>query len=262
MTEAFAVYLLLGVFSGFVAGLLGVGGGLIIVPILALVFQAQAFNSEHIMHLALGTSLATIVVTSISAVVTHHRHGAVIWRLVYWLAPGLLVGAVIGAVIADRLNNQSLELVFGVFEIGVAIYMLIGAPKPSGVVQQPGGEYMGAGGVIGTISSLLGIGGGTMTVPYLTWRGVGIRNAVAVSSACGLPIALSGCVSYLITGLDAVNLPSAASGYLYWPAWLGICASSVIMAPVGAKLAHRLPTSVLKRIFAIILLIIGGLMIF
>lgn len=259
MLETLTLYLVLGGCAGLIAGLLGVGGGVVIVPVLLFVFYSQGMPGDVVMHLALGTSLASIAVTGASSAWSHHRHGAIDWRLFGGMAPGLLLGALLGAVVADLLSGQSLSFLFGVFEVVVGVYMILGAPT----VQRHAGEVLrlrellpvGTG--VGTVSALLGIGGGTLTVPYLTWRGRSIHRAVAVSSACGLPIALAGAVGYLITGLDAGNLPEMSLGYIYLPALLGMVAASLFSAPMGAKLAHKLPVAILRRLFGGVLLLVG-----
>ncbi len=263
MLEAIIIYLLLGCFAGFVAGLLGVGGGLVIVPVLVLVFQMQAFESATIMHLALGTSLATIVFTAIASVIAHHRRGAVVWPVVYGLSTGMLLGGFLGAVLADQVSSAALKQLFSLFEFIIAIYMIVGTPTLRGaldaIIQRLELFLVGSG--IGTISAVLGIGGGTITVPYLCWRGWDIRQAVAISSACGLPIALAGAVGYLFVGLDAVSLPELTTGYIYWPALLGIVATSLLFAPLGARLVHHLPVKMLKRLFGVVLLLMAVVMV-
>ena len=262
MLEAIIIYLLLGSVAGLLAGLLGVGGGLVIVPVLSIVFQMQGFNTETIMHLALGTSLASIVFTSISAVLAHQRRGAVVWSIVYGLASGMLLGALSGALLADSISSDQLKLLLALFEFVIAIYMIAGAPAIQRGIQATARwlELFLVGNLIGLVSALLGIGGGTMTVPYLCWRGRDIRQAVAVSSACGMPIALAGATGYLFVGLDSGTLPAMATGYIYWPALLGIVAASLFFAPLGARLAHHLPVLLLKRVFGVVLLLIAILM--
>ncbi len=259
LLESILVYLALGAAAGFIAGLLGVGGGLLIVPALGAVFLWQGMSPDVVMHLALGTSLATIVVTSLSSVRAHHQLGAVDWALVRGLAPGLMLGAASGAVIAHHLDTHALVLIFGIFVLAVALYMLMGSPKSQGRANQPPtqGEMLAAGNTVGAVSALLGIGGGTMTVPYLNWRGVAIPQAVAVSAACGLPIALAGAASYVVAGWGSSQLPEMASGYVYWPAFVGIVSCSVLFAPLGARCAHALPVCVLQRVFALFLAVIA-----
>lgn len=248
-------YPLLGVMAGLMAGLLGVGGGLIIVPVLIAVFSLQGVDPALVVHTAVGTSLATIVPTSLSSIRAHHARGAVDWRWVRWLSPGLLLGAFAGAWLADTLNAVWLQRVFALFAILVSIQMLRGG-TPRGHVAMPGrGGVALVGGVIGLVSGVVGIGGGSMTVPYLSWRGVDVRRAVASSAACGLPIAVAGALGFVLAG-PAGNDFSA--GYLNWPAALLVGAFSVLSAPYGAALAHTLPIVTLKRIFAVLLLVVGA----
>lgn len=250
-------YLSLGAIAGLLAGLLGIGGGLIIVPVLALLFHQQGFNEAIIMQLALGTSLATIVVTSLSSIAAHHRRGAVLWPVVRRLTPGIIVGVVAGSWLADNLDTQLLRRIFGLFACVVAVQMLLDF-RPSGRRPLPGLWLMHqAGAVIGGISALVGIGGGTLTTPFLLWHNTSLRNAIATSAACGLPIALSGATAYLFTGLDQTQLPANSSGYLYWPAFSGIIISSLLCAPLGAAMTHRLPVTLIKKIFALILALVA-----
>ena len=255
--ETLLIYLLVGAFVGLIAGLLGVGGGLIIVPVLVFVFQGQSVSSDVIVHLAIGTSLATIAVTSISAMRAHHRHGAVQWPVFRRLAPGIVVGALLGAVIADFLPTKAMRLWFGIFELVVAAqigFNLMVAPRG----RLPGALGTNiAGVVIGAVSAALGIGGGTLTTPFLVWCSFSLRQAVATSSACGLPIALAGAAGFVATGWNEPGLPAWSSGYLYWPAFAGIVISSLLFAPLGAKLTHTLPVSVLRRFFAVFLAVLG-----
>jgi len=250
-------YLLLGAFAGTVAGLLGVGGGLIIVPVLVFIFTGHEFPVEKIVHIAVGTSLASIVMTSISSTWAHHKHAAVLWPVFWRLAPGIVLGTFVGAVIADLMNANSLRTFFGVFELLVAAQMALNI-KPAPHRQLPG--LLGttsAGSGIGVISAIVGIGGGTLTVPFLVWCNTNMHKAVATSAACGLPIALAGAVAYTLTGLNEVNLPAGAVGYIYWPAFVGIVLTSILFAPLGARLAHRLPVTVLKKVFAVLLAVLG-----
>lgn len=250
-------YAALGGFAGVLAGLFGVGGGLVIVPVLALLFAHAGIAPGAIMHLAIGTSLATIVFTSLSSIYAHHRRGAVQWPLVAQLAPGILLGAGVGAALAELMPSTGLQVVFGVFELLVALQMGLNLRVSShrDLPRQPGMSL--AGGVIGSMSAIVGIGGGTMTVPFLQWCNVPMRQAVATSAACGLPIALAGATGYLISGWGDARLPAMSSGYLYWPAFAGIVAASVLFAPLGARLAHTLPAFQLKRFFALFLAFLG-----
>ncbi|HMQ12022.1 MAG TPA: sulfite exporter TauE/SafE family protein [Candidatus Competibacter phosphatis] len=257
MLSTLLFYLTLGLFAGVMAGLLGVGGGLIIVPTLAWIFHHQQVDDTIVMHLAIGTSLATIVVTSISSVRAHHRRGAVLWPIFWRLTPGIVVGAWLGAAIADALPSAVLSKVFAVFVLTVAAQMGFGA-KPAPHRELPGTAGMlTAGGVIGAVSAIVGIGGGSLTVPFLTWCNIAIRQAVATSSACGLPIALAGALGFVVTGLNATGRPDWSLGYVYGPALVGITLTSMLSAPLGAKLAHTLPTEMLKKVFAVFLTLVG-----
>lgn len=250
-------YLLLGAFAGTVAGLLGVGGGLIIVPVLVFIFAGHNFAPEIIVHMAVGTSLASIVITSISSTRAHHAHGAVQWPVFWKLVPGIVLGTFIGAAIADYMNAFSLRTFFGIFELTVAAQMALNIrPDPHRLL--PGWAGMSTAGTgIGIVSAIVGIGGGTMTVPFLVWCNTVMQKAVATSAAVGLPIAIAGAVGYIITGLNETQLPGNAIGYVYWPALLGIIVTSMLFAPVGARLAHKLPAAKLKKIFAMLLAILG-----
>lgn len=255
--ETLLIYLVVGAFVGLIAGLLGVGGGLIIVPALVFVFQGQGVSVDVIVHLAIGTSLATIAVTSISSMRAHHRHGAVQWDVFRRLTPGIVIGALLGAVIADFLPTKAMRLGFGIFELLVAAqigFNLMLAPR--GHLPGTVGTSL-AGGVIGAVSAALGIGGGTLTTPFLVWCNFSLRQAVATSSACGLPIALAGAAGFIVTGWSEPGLPSWSSGYFYWPAFAGIVVSSLLCAPLGAKLTHTLPVTALRRFFAIFLAVLG-----
>lgn len=260
MTELLQVllfYMVIGAFAGVMAGLLGVGGGLIIVPAMAWTFHLQHISDEVIMHLAIGTSLATIVITSTSSVRAHHRHGAVQWPLFWQLTPGIVIGALLGAVIADALHSRTLQIVFGIFVLVIAVQMAFGA-KPPPQRELPGTVGMSImGGIIGVVSAIVGIGGGSLTVPFLTWCNVKMRNAVATSAACGFPIALGGTTGYVALGWNEPDLPAWSVGYVYLPALLGIALISMWSAPLGAGLAHRLPSLALRRVFAVFLTVVG-----
>ncbi|MDH5179652.1 MAG: sulfite exporter TauE/SafE family protein [Gammaproteobacteria bacterium] len=255
--EVYLIYGVLGLFTGVVAGLLGVGGGLIIVPVLVMIFQQQGFNADIIVHLAVGTSLATIVFTSLSSVRAHHAHGAVLWPVFWRLTPGIVVGALLGAVAAELMSAAFLKRFFAVFELAVALQMWLGL-RPDAARALPGRWAMsGAGGVIGLVSAIVGIGGGTLTVPFLVWCNVTMQKAVATSSATGLPIAVAGATGFMLTGWGESSLPAQSSGFVYQPAFFGIVVTSVLSAPLGAWLAHKLPAKVLKKVFAIFIAILG-----
>jgi uncharacterized membrane protein YfcA len=257
----FLAYLALGAFAGFFAGLLGVGGGAVMVPVLAVMFAAQQFSDAHLMHLALGTSRATIIFTSVSSLRAHHQHGAVLWPVVKTIAPGIVVGTLAGAQIAAHVSTRPLAIFFAVFMSYVAVQMILNVkPKPSR--ELPGSAAMfGVGTGIGGISALVAIGGGSLSVPFMTWCNVKMHNAIGTSSAIGFPIAVAGTVGYMISGYGAMQqggLPSGSFGFIYLPALAGTVVASVIVAPYGAKLAHKLPVATLKKVFAgvIILLLV------
>lgn len=251
------IYLAVGGVAGVLAGLLGVGGGLVIVPVLVYLFRGQGFDETIVMHLAVGSSLATIVATSISSIQAHHKRGAVRWELFRRLTPGIIIGGLIGAWLANLLDTLWLQRVFGAFVIIAGLRMLI-SKKVEGHNEIPSQAAVSvAGGVIGAISALVGIGGGTLTVPYLAWHKVPMVNAVATSSAVGLPIAISGAIGFVMVGWGNVALPSWSTGFLFWPAIIGIITTSMLTTSIGAHLAHTLPVNTLKRFFALLLLVVG-----
>ena len=249
MTLWWLSYPLLGIFAGFVAGLFGVGGGLTIVPLLFMLFSAQGFPVEHTMHLALGTSMATIVVTSISSMRAHHRHGAVRWDIVKAFAPGLMLGTFSGSFVAAWVPTRPLAMVFTAIVYYASLQMILDfKPKPHRAI--PGGFGMfAAGAAIGIVSSLVAAGGGFLSIPFMVFCNVGIHHAVGTSAALGFPIALAGTVGYIASGLKVAGLPEYSLGYIYLPAFAGVVALSFVVAPLGAKLAHKLPVKQLKRAF-------------
>lgn len=255
--EHLLVYLAVGACAGLLSGLLGVGGGVVIVPALAIIFGELAVPAPIVLHLAIGTSLATIVITSLAAMYAHYRRDTIRWNLAWQLLPWLAMGSLGGALIADYLHSDYLQLLLGLFILVVALQIGLGV-KPAPHSPLPGRPGMAlAGGGIGILSALFGIGGGVITVPFLVWRNVPIRDATATSVVCGLAIALAGAAGFIWVGVEGERLSSAvakwSSGFVYWPAFAGITATSVLMAPVGARLAHVLPTRWLEIVFAIVL---------
>lgn len=255
------LYLVTGVFAGTASGLLGVGGGLIIVPILYFVFAAQGLPTHALMHLALATSLATIIITSISSSYAHHQRQAVLWPLVARLTPGILIGAWLGGSLATYISSELLKPIFGVFELLVAGYMLSQFKLEQDKREISPGRCTLGGGVIGTVSALVGIGGGTLTVPFLLWHGIDMRKAVASSAAVGLPIAVAGTAAYIFSGWQQTFVAHGNTewtlGYVHLTAFISIITTSFIFAPLGAKLAHSLPATTLKRLFAVFLSVIA-----
>ena len=256
------LYCALGACAGMLAGLLGVGGGLIIVPVLTFLFAAQHLPAEYILHLALGTSLATIMFTSVSSTRAHHGRGAVEWTIVRRITPGILVGTLLGSWMAAQLSSRFLKGFFVTFLYYVALQMLLDIkPKPHRQLPGATGTF-GVGNLIGGISSLVGIGGGTMSVPFMLWCNVPLRTAIGTSAAIGFPIALAGAVGYAANGFAVKALPPFTLGFVYLPALFGITVVSVLTAPLGARLAHSLPVTRLKKVFAVLLIAVGTKMLF
>ena len=257
MITTLLVYLLAGAAAGLIGGLFGLGGGVVMVPVLLFVFAAQGLPEAIIMHMAVGSSLAVIILTSISSVRTHNQLGGVQWPIFTRMVAGIVIGALFGAWLADRLSSDALQNTFAIFLVGVAVKMAFDLNPPARS-RLPGPAGMtAAGGVVGSVSALVGVGGGTLTVPYLSWCGVAMRQAVGTSAACGLPIAVAGAVGFMLTGWGRPELPSLATGYVYWPAVGGMAVASVLSAPFGARLAHRLPAGLLKRLFAVLLALVA-----
>jgi uncharacterized protein len=249
-------YPVLGAVVGFFAGLLGVGGGGIMVPMLTTFFIAQGFPHEQVVHLSLGTSMAGIVLTSVSSLRAHHQHGAVRWDIVRGITPGILLGTFGGTFIASRIDTVPLAIFFAIFMAYVSLQMLINIkPKPSREVPGPIG-MSAAGAGIGGISALVAIGGGSLSVPFMTWCNVKMQHAIGTSSAIGLPIAVAGTVGYMVNGWGTPDMPAYTLGYIYLPALVLVSAVSVVMAPLGARLAHKLPVPLLKKIFAGVLILL------
>jgi len=254
------ILLAMGMAGGFAAGLLGIGGGMVLVPFITMIFTAKQFPPSMVVHMAIATSLATILFTSMSSVRAHHAHGAVLWPIVQRLAPGIVIGSWIGPWVGKQLPTSTLALVFALFVAFSATQMLINK-KPSAARDLPGTAGMlAAGGVIGVVSGVVGAGGGFISVPFMTWCNVKIHNAVATSAALGFPIALSGTLSNIYFGWSEPGLPAYSLGYIYLPALAVIASASVMMAPLGARAAHKMPVATLKRVFAVILYALAGYM--
>lgn len=240
----------LGLFVGFFAGLLGVGGGGIMVPVLTSMFVMQGFADDHVVHMALSTSMASIVVTSISSLRAHHGHGAVMWPIVRSITPGILLGTFGATFIAAMASTQTLAIFFVVFMSYVAVQLLIGA-KPKATRDLPAPLGMTIVGIfIGIVSALVAIGGAAVSVPFMTWCNVKIQHAIGTAAAIGFPIAIAGTLGYFISGLNATNMPDYSLGYVYLPAVLLISSASIFTVPLGARLAHSLPVTTLKKVFA------------
>jgi uncharacterized membrane protein YfcA len=248
-------YAMTGLLAGFLAGYLGIGGGLLLVPVLSWLFSRDPATAGMAVQMAVATSLATMLFTSLSSILTHHRRGAILWALVRQMIPGLLVGALLGSFIADRIGNDALGNVFGVFALIVGLQML---RRPGRARTRPlPGKFIisGTGLGIGTVSSLLGIGGGSLTVPWLLWHGRVVQNAIATAAACGYPIAIAGTLGFAVLG--DTHSSAATLGYVNLQALAGVALFSVLGAPLGATAVHRSSPLVAKRLFAIFLLIVA-----
>ena len=255
-------FLGLGAVVGFAAGLLGIGGGLLLVPCFTFLFTSAGVPPERVVHMGIATSLATIMFTSISSVLAHHQRHAVSWHIVKLLAPGILIGSWIGPGIGKQLNSTSLAMFFGVFVAGFASQMLLDK-TPAASRELPGALGMfAAGSVIGILSGLVGVGGAFVSVPFMTWCNVKIHKAVATSAALGFPIALAGTLANIYYGMNTPGLPSGSLGFVYLPALLVVSLTSVLTAPLGAKTAHRLPVKALKRAFALTMYVLAGYMLY
>ncbi len=251
------VYITLGSAVGFLSGLLGVGGGLLIVPVLLMVFQSLEFAGSILTQLAIGTSLATINITGLSSTLKHYRLKGIDFQSFYRLAPGVGLGALVGGLVAGVVSGHLLQIGIGLLALFAAIKMLSGWSPKQGVALPGTVDLVGVGGFIGFCSSLCGIGGGTLTVPYLSWRRLPMQKAIGTSAACGLPIACMGVIGFIVSGWQQQQLPPYCLGYVYVPAFVGIVLSSVVTAQWGAYCAHKLPVPVIKRCFSVLLLLLG-----
>ncbi|PZQ69058.1 MAG: hypothetical protein DI563_19890 [Variovorax paradoxus] len=251
----------LGIGTGFLAGLLGIGGGMLMVPFLTIILGNRGVPADLAVKMAIATSMATIIFTSISSVRAHHKRGAVRWDIVKRLAPGIVIGSLIGSLgVFSLLKGTALAIFFALFVSFSATQMFLDK-KPKPTRQMPGtAGQLGAGGVIGFVSGLVGAGGGFISVPFMTWCNVAIHNAVATSAALGFPIAVANVAGYIAGGFSLQGLPAGAFGYIWLPALVVIAACSVLMAPLGARAAHALPVGRLKRVFASVLYLLAAYM--
>lgn len=250
-------YLALGAIVGWLGGLFGIGGGLILVPVLLFSFEAQHFPDAISMHLALGTTMATILFTSFASMRQHHRHGAVNWRVVRNISPGILLGTALGTLFAASVSPNFLAVFFALFVYFAATQILLDLrPHPSR--QLPGATGMTLFGTLtGTLSSLVSIGGGTFVVPFLVWCNVPLRHAIGTSAAVGFPLALGGTLGYIAAGWTEINVPVPHLGYVYLPALLWVALASIVAAPFGAKATHRMKVGRLRKLFAILLIAVA-----
>lgn len=251
------IYLASGCLVGFFAGLLGIGGGSVMVPILSMVFAARGYNSDHVVHMALATSMATIIPGGFMSARTHHQHQSVNWQIVRHMLPGILLGTFCGSIFAHASSTAFLKGFFVVFICFLAAQMLFDFGKvltanpakaiPSVLALSLFGFLMGV------VSSFAGIGGAVLSIAFLLWCGLTMHGAIGTAAALGVPLAIAGTIGFVVTGLSDKTLPAWSLGYVYLPAMVSIAATSILMAPVGARLAHRLPVAALKKVFVVLL---------
>ena len=260
--QLIAELLVIGLCTGFLAGLLGIGGGMLMVPFLTFILTAKGFPADYTVKMAVATSLATICLTSLSSVWAHHKRGAVLWPIVKLLAPGIVLGSIVGAQFAAALPGKLLGILFAIFVAFSATQMFIDRkPKPSRTLPGRVGTFS-MGWVIGMLSSLVGAGGAFVSVPFMTWCNVKIHDAVGTSSALGFPIALAGTLGYIWAGQNLPAMPPGSFGFLYLPGLVIISLASVCTAPLGARTAHRMDIRPLKKVFASILYVLAAYFLF
>lgn len=253
MSDWWWAYLALGAFVGFFSGMLGIGGGSMMVPVLAFVFAAQGFGSDHAVHLALGTGITTILFTSIASVRSHQLRRSVNWRAFRAMTPGVLAGTFTGALLAGHLDTRFLSIVFTALIYYSALQLILTAQaRPTNVLPHVA-AMSGFGALIGFFASLTATGGSSIVVPFLVKRNVPIHEGIGTAAAIGWPIAAAGAAGYVIAGWRLEGLPGASLGYVYLPALAMIVAASVLLAPVGAAVAHRTAGRTLKKFFAVFL---------
>lgn len=250
-------YLLLGAGAGFLAGLLGIGGGLVQVPLLVFLFGLQHIPAEHVLHLALGTAMASILFTAASSVRAHHNHGAVNWMIVRRMTPGIAFGVAVAALIAGHLQTRYLAVFFTVFVYFAATQLILNL-RPAATRTLPGvGGMFAAGAVIGGVSSLVAAGGALLSVPWMAWCNVRLHEAIGTAAAIGFPVAIAGTIGYVANGWGEAGLPGWSLGYVYLPALALLVTASMATAPLGAKLAHSTSTRKLRTLFAILLYVLA-----
>ena len=253
-------YFATGACVGFLAGLLGIGGGMALVPVLAAMFTAQHLTPEHTVHLALGTGMASIMFTSSASVRTHHRLGGVDWAMVRRMGPAMVTGTLLATTLSGWLPQRALALAFAVIVVAGATQILIGRKPAASGVSLGTPALVAIGLAIGAVCGLVSAGGAFMTVPFMLFCGVAMTTAIGTGAALGVPVAVMGTLGYVISGWQVASLPPFAFGFVYGPALLGIVAGSVLTAPWGARMAHRLPLAALRRIFAGLLYVLAARM--
>ncbi|CEK09305.1 sulfite exporter TauE/SafE family protein [Legionella hackeliae] len=250
------IYALAGTFSGLISGVLGIGGGVIIVPCLLFIFYHNpAFPPDLIMHMAAGTSLAVMVFTTQSSLRAHAKAHGILWNVYKHLAPGIILGTICGALLAHKLPTNGLKILLGLFLLGVGIKMLVEKP----ITPMPYFPKWWSIGIvsyfIGLSSGLLGIGGGTLIIPYLNYCGVELRKIIPVSALCTMTVALVGTLTFIMTGSKETELPLYSTGYVYWPAVICLATLSSVFAPLGAKMTYIIPVKQLRYGFVFILFV-------
>ena len=255
--DTIIIFLLLGMLTGFMAGLLGIGGGGIMVPALTSIFLYKDVPVEFVVHIALGTSMTAIIVTSAASLYAHHKHQAVLWRLVRIMAPGVISGTFIATYLAASISARPLAAFFALFMACVALQMCLNIQARSSKTLPGRMVMLSAGSGIGAVSALVAIGGGTLTVPFLTWHNVSIRKAIATSAALGFPIAVTGASGYLVNGWNLEFKQDYLFGFIYLPAVIFISMMAYFTAPLGARFTHKLPVPVIRKIFAIFLILLS-----
>ncbi len=258
MIVEFLLLVALGWVTGFFAGLLGIGGGAIMVPVLTSFFLWQQHDPAIVVQMALATSMSCIVFNAIISVRTHQRHGAILWHIVSRISPAVLIGSATATFFVIKTDSKTIALIFMVLMLIIAVQMVIDfKPKKAAAKQLQTAELLPAGFIIGLISAMIAIGGGSLSVPYMTWHQINIKKAIATAAAIGLPIAMAACFVFIMQGIKQPTLPNQTIGYIYWPATLLISAGSVLTTPIGANLTHRLPVMTLKRVFAGLIVILA-----
>jgi len=254
------VFLALGVLVGFLAGLLGIGGGFTIVPVLVEVFTHEGVRTEHLLPLAIGTSAATIVFTAFASTRAHHKRGAVAWPIVWAMAPGLVVGSLVGAQVVSLLPMRVMAAIFGSFT-WLTSWQMVRVRTPHPTRELPGKLPLFAmGSLIGLVAGMVGTGGAFLAVPFMTRCNLKLHAAVATSAAIGIPVAIASTIGFMLAGWGKADLPAYAVGYVYLPALVGIVVTSTLLAPVGARVAHALPVAKLRYVFATMLFFLGAYM--
>ncbi len=253
-------YPALGTFAGFLAGMFGVGGGLAVVPILYMIFAAQHFPTEHLMHMSLGTSMACIVFTSIASARAHQRLGNIKWSIVRSMVPGLLIGTLAGSFTASQIPTRPLAFTFTVVVLYASIQMMLDfKPAPTRTMPNKAAQF-GVSLAIGGVAAITAASGGFLAIPYMVWHNVPMKHAIGTSAAIGLPVAISGAIGYLTSGIDATGVPPLSLGYVSLPGLIGVVSCTMLFAPIGARLASRMPMGRMKRVYGAYLLIIAGKM--